>query len=216
MNVARRRQVSFCRQAGLTLVELLISLVIISIVVTLCANGFIFGNRVWAKVDEYQANLDEVSSAQRFLRKVLSEAIFYPIDEDEIKNNYFNGEPEKMIFLAPSPQYGLDDYLYIYEIFMQKENGAYNLSLRYLPANTYFSGKARTAERDVKLIKGVKNIKFEYYGLNQRTGELNWFKSWLNQSALPSRVSIYVESFEDEQVWPPLIAETKYGSYILP
>ena len=65
-------------------------------------------------------------------------------------------------------------------IFMKylntKENGAYNLSLRYLPANTYFSGKARVADRDIVLIKKVKNIKFEYYGLNQRTGALSWYK----------------------------------------
>ena len=206
----------FGHQIGLTLIELLISLVIISIVVTLCTNGFTFGSRVWAKVDEHQNNLDEIASAQRFLRKVLSEAIFYPIEEDETKDNYFNGDSEKMIFLAPSPQYGLDDYLYIYEIFKQKENGLYNLSVRYLPANTYFSGKARAADRDVKLIKNVKNIKFEYYGLNQRTGELSWYDSWLNQSALPSRVAISVESFEDSESWPPLIAETKYGGYILP
>ncbi|QMU60534.1 MAG: prepilin-type N-terminal cleavage/methylation domain-containing protein [Gammaproteobacteria bacterium] len=204
------------RQSGLTLIELLISLVIISIVVTLCANGFTFGSRVWAKVDDHQDNLEEVVSSQRFLRKVLSEAVFYPIEEDETKDNYFDGNPEKMIFLAPSPQYGLDDYLYIYEIFKQKKNGAYNLSVRYLPANTYFSGKARAAERDVKLIKNVKNIKFEYYGLNQRTGALSWYNNWLNQSALPSRVSITVESFEDAVSWPPLIVETRYGSYILP
>ena len=41
-------------QTGLTLIELLISLVIISIVVTLCANGFTFASRVWAKVDDHQ------------------------------------------------------------------------------------------------------------------------------------------------------------------
>jgi len=203
-------------QSGLTLIELLISLVIISIVVTLCANGFTFGNRVWAKVDNHQSNLDEVASAQRFLRKVLSEAIFYPIEEDQTKDNYFDGDPEKMIFLAPSPQYGLDDYLYIYEIFKQKKNGAYNLSVRYLPANTYFSGKARAADRDVKLIENVKDIKFEYFGLNQRTGALSWYNSWKNQTALPSRVSISVKSFEDSVSWPPLVVETKFGGYSLP
>ena len=120
-----------------------------------------------------------------------------------------------MIFLAPSPQYGLDDYLYIYEIFKQKENDAYSLSLRYLPANTYFSGKARAADRNVKLIKNVKNIKFEYYGLNHRTGAVSWYNNWLNQSALPSRVSITIESFDNSSVWPPLIVETKFGGYIL-
>ena len=219
MKVRRTYRILFYQsgyQTGLTLIELLISLVIISIVVTLCANGFTFASRVWAKVDDHQNNLDEVVSAQRFLRKVLSEAVFYPIEEGATKNNYFTGEQEKMIFLAPSPQYGLDDYLYIYEIFKQKENGAYNLSLRYLPANTYFSGKARVADRDIVLIKKVKNIKFEYYGLNQRTGALSWYKSWLNISALPSRVSISVESFEDSVLWPPLIVETKYGGYNLP
>lgn len=207
-------------QVGLTLIELLISLVIISIVVTLCANGFTFGSKVWAKVDDHQSNLDEVVSAQRFLRKVLSEAVFYPIEEDQTKDNYFNGDAEKMIFLAPSPQYGLDDYLYIYEIFKKKENGVYSLNVRYLPANTYFSGKARAADRDVKLVEHVKDIKFEYYGLNQRTGAQSWYDNWLDQGALPTRVSISIEPFEDAArnaiSWPPLVVETKYGGYSLP
>lgn len=202
-------------QAGLTLIELLISLVIISIVITLCANGFTFGSRVWAKVDGHQDNLEEVVSAQRFLRKVLSEAIYYPIEEDQARDSYFNGDAEKMIFLSPSPQYGLDDYLYIYEIFKQKENGAYNLSLRYIPANTYFSGKARAADRDVKLIKNVKDIKFQYFGASQRTGVLSWYNDWQNLSALPSRVSITIEPLDGTQSWPPLIVETKFGDYVL-
>lgn len=203
-------------QYGITLIELLISLVIISIVITLCANGFTFGNKVWAKVDGHQNNLDEVASAQRFLRKVLSEAVFYPIEDDATKDNYFNGDAEKMIFLAPSPQYGLDDYLYIYEIFKQKEKDGYSLGVRYVPANSYFSGKARAADRDVTLISEVKNIKFEYYGFNQRTGALSWYESWLEQSALPARVSIAVESFENSDTWPSLVVETKFGGYRLP
>lgn len=203
-------------QSGLTLIELLISLVIISIVVTLCANGFTFGSKVWAKVDNHQHHLDEVASAQRLLRKVLSESVFYPVEEDKTNNKYFEGDENKMLFLAPSPQYGLDDYLYIYEIFKQKENGSYNLSIRYLPANSYFSGKARFANRSVKLIKNVKDIKFEYFGLSQRTGALSWYNNWLGQSALPSKVSITIETLSDSVEWPPLIVETKYGDYRLP
>ena len=203
-------------QVGLTLIELLISIVIVSVVLTLCTNGFTFGSKVWAKVDQRQASLDEISTAQRLIRKVLSEAVFYPIDEGQTGSKYFSGDQERMLFLAPSPQYGLDDYLYIYEIFKQKENGAYNLSIRYLPANTYFAGNANFASRDVKLIKNVKNIRFEYFGLSQSTGSLNWYDAWRNQSALPSRVSIAIENFPDTADWPPLIVETKFGGYILP
>ena len=204
------------RQTGLTLIELLISLAIVAIVVTLCANGFTFGSKVWAKVDGHQHNLDEATSAQRFIRKILSEAVFYPIEEDETKNNYFTGDLDKMVFLAPSPQYGTDDYLYIYEIFKQKKNNTYNLSLRYLPANTYFSGNVKIASRDVKLFKNAKNIKFEYFGLNQRTGAFAWYKNWQNQKALPSRVSIIVEPLDNSVSWPPLVVETHYGNYSLP
>ena len=204
------------KQIGLTLIELLISIVIVSIVITLCTNGFTFGSKVWAKVDQHQADLDAISTAQRLVRKVLSEAIFYPIDEGQSGSKYFRGDENKMIFLAPSPQYGLDDYLYVYEIFKQKENGAYNLSIRYLPANTYFAGNANFANRDVKLIKNVKNIKFEYFGLSQLTGSLNWYDAWQNQSALPSRVSISIETFPGSTEWPPLVVETRFGSYFLP
>jgi len=207
---------NIAKQRGLTLIELLISLVIISTVITLCANGFSFGNRVWAKVDEQQDHLDEVVSAQRFLRKALSEAVFYPLNEDELKNNYFNGESEKMLFLAPSPQYGLDDYLYIYELYKLKSGDTYNLSLRYLPANSYFSGTAKTTDKHVELVRDIKNLKFNYYGLNRLTGELAWFDAWLNQDVLPLLVSISVEYAGEKQTWPTLIVETKYGSYSLP
>ena len=203
------------QQLGLTLIELMISLVIISIVITLCANGFNFGSRVWAKVDAQQDHLDEIASAQRFIRKALSEAVFYVLDEDETKNNYFNGGPDKMLFLAPSPQYGLDDYLYIYELYRNKSGDEYSLSLRYLPANTYFTGTASTTDRHVKLLRGVKNLKFRYYGLNKRTGELAWYDKWLNQDTLPILVSISAELSGKNQYWPTLIAETKYGAYLL-
>ncbi len=203
-------------QSGLTLLELLISLVIISVVITLCVSGFTFGNKVWAKVDEHQNNLDDVTSTHRFLRKVLSEAVFYPFQEGEKRNKYFSGDANKMIFLASSPQYGLDDYLYIYEIFKQKQNGILSLKVRYLPANSYFSGKVRFSEREVRLIKNVKSIRFEYFGLDQRTGVLNWYESWLNQSAIPTKVSITIEPILGSAEWPPLIVETRYGAYVLP
>ena len=85
-----------------------------------------------------------------------------------------------------------------------------------MPANSYFSGKARFANRSVKLIKNVKDIKFEYFGLSQRTGALSWYNNWLGQSALPSKVSITIETLSDSVEWPPLIVETKYGDYRLP
>lgn len=202
------------KQAGLTLIELLISLVIISIVITLCANGFKFGNRVWEKVDAEQAYLDETVTTQRFLRKIISEAIFYPLlEEDSLQNEYFTGNSENLIFLAPSPQYGLDDYLYIYEIFKQKNGDSYDLGLRYLPANSYFSGIKNNADRNVKLMRKVKNIKFKYYGVSKRTRERAWFNSWIQQDELPSLISIDIEPEDSLQIWPTLIAETKFGVY---
>lgn len=204
------------KHSGLTLIELLISLVIISIVITLCANGFSFGNRVWAKVNAQQDYLDEVVSAQRFLRKALSEAVFYPLNEGRVKNNYFNGEPDKMLFLAPSPQYGLDDYLYIYELYKHKSGDTYNLSLRYLPASSHFSGTVKTTDKHVELVRDVKNLKFNYYGPTGLTGGLVWHDAWLNRDVLPLLVSISIEFADEKQTWPTLIVETKYGAYSLP
>ncbi len=202
-------------QLGLTLIELLISLVIISIVVTLCANGFSFGSRVWAKVDTQQGNLDEIASAQRFIRKALNEAVYYVIDDSDTRNNYFNGEKNRMIFLAPSPQYGLDDYLYIYEIYKQKRGNSFNLSLKYLPASTYFSGAASTTNKNVELLRDVQNLTFQYYGINRKTGKLAWYDTWLEQDTLPLKISIAAELSNDKYEWPILIADTKFGTYIL-
>ena len=204
-------------QQGLTLIELIISLVIISIVVALCANGFVFGNRVWATVDLKQNHLDELTSAQRFIRKSLTEAIYYPQSEETSKDNYFRGFPNKIVFMAPSPLYGLDDYLYIYELSKQKiSDGRYNLILRYVPANSYFYGTVRSAEKNVILYKNLNNIDFQYFGYNKFTGEQAWYSSWENQNTLPLLVSISAESIDRNKHWPNLIVETKFGGYVLP
>ena len=121
-----------------------------------------------------------------------------------------------MVFLAPSPQYGLDDYLYIYEIYKQKNGNRYSLNVRYFPANTYFSGTKASTNRHTKLLRNAKSLRFQYYGLNKRTGELAWYDSWLNQDTLPIKVSISAELSNKRYNWPKLIAETKYGAYILP
>lgn len=204
-------------QQGLTLLELIISLVIVSIVIALCANGFVFGSRVWAKVDQKQGHLDEIISAQRFIRKSLTEAIHYPQDEEISKDNFFRGNSDKIIFMAPSPQYGLDDYLYIYELFKQKiGEGRYNLGLRYIPANSYFYGTVRAADKEIILFKNFKRIKFQYYGFNSLTGEQAWYDSWDGQNTLPLLVSISAESIDSSKQWPTLIVETKFGGYVLP
>ena len=201
---------------GLTLIELLISLVIVSIVVTLCTNGFNLGNKVWSKVGSQQDHMEEVISAQRFIRKVLSEAVYYVLDDKNLRSNYFNGKKNRMVFLAPSPQYGIDDHLYIYEIYKEINGDYYNLSLKYLPANTYFSGSVNSTDKTVKLLRNLKQLEFKYYGTNPRTGELVWHDSWLKRETLPLKVSISAKTSSKSFNWPLLIAETKYGGYLLP
>ncbi len=59
-------------------------------------------------------------------------------------------------------------------------------------------------------------MKFKYYGLNKLTGQLAWYDSWSNQNTLPVLVSISANTLQKGQIWPTLIAETKFGAYLLP
>ncbi|MFK7794662.1 MAG: prepilin-type N-terminal cleavage/methylation domain-containing protein [Gammaproteobacteria bacterium] len=201
--------------SGFTLVELIIALLILSFVMLLCASGFKFGTRVWDSVNTQSEQLDSLQAAQGFLRKSISSALINDRlveDEKEIQQAVFIGNEKKLRYVSYSPQYGVDDYLYKYELFLDSEKN--NLSLIYKPYNLQLAANKQNQESII--IAGVKDISIEYFsGFETEESNNGWLTSWNDQFVLPLLIKIKLIFENDQASWPEMVIQMRNGPYVL-
>ena len=205
------------RQLGFTLVELIIALLILSMVMALCASGFKFGTRVWNAIDVQAAQIDTIQAVQGFLRASMSNSLVHDrfIEEEDggKLENLFIGDTTRIKYISYSPKYGVDDYLYEYNLFFDHTNK--RLSLHYHPFNKSVDNES--VDLNSTLVEGVEEIKIEYFSGFTEDSDPNsdWSTTWTNEFVLPLLVKINLE-FEDKQrQWPELVVQMRNGPYVL-
>ena len=200
-------------QKGFTLVELIIALVILSFVMVLCGSGFRFGSRVWDSINTQSERVDIMQAAQGFLRKNISHALIHDrlFTQEEVADDHlFLGDKKRIRFISYSPQYGVDDFLYAYELYLDKNSN--QLSLRYSPFNL---GEKIASNKSVSsIIDGVKDVDIQYFSgfLDEQDGD-GWFSSWDNIYNLPLLIKINVTFFNEQIIWPEMIIQMRNGPY---
>lgn len=202
-------------QSGFTLVELIIALVILSFVMVLCGSGFRFGSRVWDSVNTQSERVDILQASQGFLRKNISHALIHDrlfADEDVTGHDLFLGDPKRIRFISYSPRYGIDDFLYAYELFLDKSTN--QLSLRYSPYNL---GEDVSQNKSTSsILSDVKDVDIEYFSgfINEEDGD-GWFSGWDDPYSLPLLIKINVTFFDEQIIWPELIIQMRNGPYVV-
>ena len=206
------------RQLGFTLIELIIALLILSMVVVLCASGFKFGTRVWNSIDVQAEHIDTIQAVQGFIRSNMSNAHVHDQfvedeDSEQAPESLFIGDDHSVRYVSNSPRYGVDDYLYQYELFLDRDTN--KLLLRYQPYNVPV--QASVAESVSTLLEGVEDIQIEYFsGYQGESGDDSpWASRWGGEFTLPLLVKINVTTINGSQVWPELVIQTRNGPYVI-
>ena len=203
------------KKNGFTLVELIIALLILSVVMVLCGSGFRFGTRVWDAVDTQSVQLDTLQAVQSFLRKSISHALVYNQALEDISEEqeiYFIGTDKKLKFISYSPQFGVDDFLYKYELYLKPKQDA--LTLHYQPHNS--NQRKNREESESTILQGVKDISIKYFsGYESDESENGWLSKWEDEFSLPLLVKINVLFEDNKNNWPELVIQMRHGPYVL-
>ena len=205
------------RQHGFTLVELIIALLILSIVMALCASGFKFGTRVWNTIDVQAAQIDTIQAVQGFIRASMSNSLVHDRfveEEDGGKlENLFIGDTTRIKYVSYSPRYGVDDYLYEYDLFLDYDNK--RLSLHYRPFNKVENSES--ANSISTLVEGVEEIKIEYFSgyVDDLDSGSDWSTAWTNEFVLPLLVKINLVLEDKQKHWPELVIQMRNGPYVV-
>lgn len=192
------------RQRGFTLLEVLGALALLALLLVGVYGGVrsaIHGVRSGSAAI---ARVDQIGSAQRFLRGELAQVLAQPIARDDNgRPVFFAGSGHEMRYVAPLPGYlgKLGPQLQVLKL-VDDGNGAQRLelSLALLPPD---GQPPKPLGEPQVLLDHIKSGGFSYRGRDAQNHELPWSADWADGGLLPQLVRIRLQP-QGGYRWPEL------------
>ena len=131
MNVPLRAD----RRSGFTVIELLVSLVVLSLIALVMVSGLRFVVRAVASTDSRREALEELTLGLSVLRGELerAEPLMQKVGQRELV--LFEGTPDRLRFVNVEPPYLAGPPYLAYEYAVALDDGSYRIDLRRSPFN---------------------------------------------------------------------------------
>lgn len=197
--------------SGMTLIELLVALALVGFVATMLFGALKYGGRVWTLSQRQDRNLEDVLTAELFLRSRIERIDPFIPDADPARHHLpVEGHPDEVYFSAPSPQSAALRGLYRYRLFVDRRAGSDHLSIAWrLDRNGAPAGDNWQAEPLVHDIRALTIDYFEY----DAGAPAHWVPEWRDRRALPALVRVRVEFKDaDSRRWPELVVRPRLGA----
>ncbi|GLQ48213.1 general secretion pathway protein GspJ [Dyella lipolytica] len=199
------------RAAGFTLLEVLAALVLLALLLLGVYSGVRSATHTVQAGTVKIEQLDEVRSAQQFLRRELAQALAQPMSRDDSGNNiYFIGSGSEMRFVAPLPGYlgKMGPQLIRIKLIPGDKGERLEATLAVLPPD----GSAPKPLGDPQvLVDGISGGGFSYRGVNQQGQPTDWQSDWKDSNSMPNVVTIKL-ALENGREWPLLSAPLRVNA----
>ena len=194
---------------GFTLMELLVSITLLGLLGVMMVGGLNFGIRVWERTDSSVQDQGRVAAVQALLRRQLAE--MQPLEvrgTDRRPRIALDAKPGQLVFVGPVPEYlGRGGY-HIISIGAEGAGNPRSLVMRWEPFTRSRPGLALSDKaRAEVLLTGVKEVRFRYFGRDQRGQSTGWKPAWTDSNRLPELVETEIVFLDDrEERWPTFAA----------
>jgi general secretion pathway protein J len=190
-------------QGGLTLVELLVGMVVLSLVALTILGGLRFVARVFDDTDDRREALEELTLGFSVLRNELERAEPLMLKAGNEERVLFEGTPDRLRFVNVEPIYLAGLPYRVFEYAIVEDGDAYRIELRrgLLDPAELDLASVETVEPRV-LIRTPQPLRFTYYGQRRRDERPEWHESWTRLQQLPTAVRL---ASGEEPGWPDLV-----------
>ncbi len=201
------------RQAGFTLVELLVAMTLLAFLSVTLFGGLRFGARSWEAVVDSSAARDDIASTQTFLRDRFGQLTL----PGPVRLRHFdddgpvNGGPKQVEFIAPWLSALSLGGLYRFTLW-HEDTGNGRLMLRWQPAESdpdTLEDLGDLAGQRV-LLDGVAEFSLSYYGVENEDAEPEWLDQWESPGAPPRLVRVQLAFADARRVWPVFVVAPKF------
>lgn len=187
---------------GFTLLEVLIALSLTGLLVAFLGSSLV-GTRTTLNMSEnLSARLDEVRTAQVFLRQALQQSLPLPVtDTDQDTGWTFKGQAQQLSFVAAMPL-GLNGGVKIHTLALTRASSQFSdLQISF---HAYNDPDDRPWGEPQRLLREVSNLKISYRGKDEHQQESKWLMVWPWPHRLPHYVRIDLDAHGPVR-WHPLI-----------
>lgn len=202
-----RRGTTRRRVAGFTMIEVLISMMLLALVAGICYAAFHLGIRAVGKGEMAVVTAQRLRAATDVMIRQVKSAVASPALVDGDTYPYFYGTPTSMSFVTEAGQLGGGGRARVrYSISSDPPQLVMEESV-YFDAETLGGERPETDEaRTSVILDGFRRASFEFYdGSDSLDCPGNWCASWnpLEAETIPAAVRIKVEGLFglDEDVW---------------
>ena len=206
------------RNDGFTLLEVLVAVVIMAVIMTTAFGALRLGGRSW------EAGVTRASDNERFravadlLRRQVHQVIPMSWPEGKEKRITFEGAPNQLRFVAPSPKQHRQAGLFEFGMFARQQGPDTDLMLSFVPFNPDAETFQRPArDQQVLLVEGLQRVSFEYFGspgndaakgrgrAMRNVQPPRWHRRWAaDATRYPQLLRVRLEVNEGQQPWPEL------------
>jgi len=191
------------REAGYTIAEMLVSLLIFGMISAMMISGVAMGKRVWERTDAGNEAAEQVAGAQLLLRQRLEHVYPVTIFEAMPPTTDFDGESTTMIFTAPPRAAQSPSALRHYKLWLSPQGDVLLSSVSTVASNPI------VADENLVLLSGVQAMDIAYFGPDSG-GVPGWQLRWVKQQQLPKLLRVHI-AFEpaDRRTWPDLLVRPR-------
>jgi general secretion pathway protein J len=188
-------------EAGFSLVELLVSLVLISLVAALLASSLGFGQRVWHRSEERAQASRVMFDAQAALRRLFDNMQPLRVASQDTRAIDFRGSADQLEGIVPLPTgIGLGG---LYRLHLFRDSSARRVDLTF---QAYERDKASDdAAAPTTLASDIEGMEFGYFGKARGEEAPGWRDEWKDQDELPTLISIKITAAKTDVAWPELL-----------
>lgn len=186
------------RQAGFTLLEIMIVLSLLAVLLTLVGGALVGANRAVVMADHYTSRLDERRAAQGFLRQAISQAL--PLDlaeNDHSGAGLFVGSAQRLQFAATLPG-NLGGGIQLHTLEMSGPATDRHLQIAFAQVE---DNVLRAWGEPQVLLHGVDGLSLSYRGVTPKGEATGWLNEWPWPNRLPRAVRIEVQ-MDGPVKWP--------------
>jgi prepilin-type N-terminal cleavage/methylation domain-containing protein len=201
----RRLQFRPTTEAGFTLLEVLVSFLLLGLLMSALYGALNLGTRTAAVVKRVTEQTQTNTLAQNFLRGLLQRALSRTISEEgERRAVSFAGGRNWVRFASTLPEINGSQLDYLFELGLSTKGSQKDLYLAYAPVPSVAARWQQLLEERVVLARDVGNLNIDYLD-DRDLLDTQWLPLWSRQGRLPALVRIKLA--QETGAWPEFVAQ---------